>query len=71
MVVVPAFAHREIAERMAPFVEDGQIILLNPGRTGGVLEFKNVFKNKGVNKDVIIAEAQTLSLHQECQIIAL
>jgi len=59
MVVVPAFAHREIAETMAPFVEDGQIILLNPGRTGGVLEFKNVFKNKGVNKDVIIAEAQT------------
>jgi opine dehydrogenase len=59
MVVVPAFAHKQIAEKMAPFVEDGQIILLNPGRTGGVLEFKNVFKNKGVKKDVIIAEAQT------------
>ncbi len=59
MVVVPAFAHKEVAERMAPFVEDGQIILLNPGRTGGALEFKNVFKSKGVKKDVIIAEAQT------------
>ncbi len=59
MVVVPAFAHKQIAEKMAPFVEDGQIILLNPGRTGGALEFKNVFKSKGVKKDVIIAEAQT------------
>lgn len=59
MVVVPAFAHREVAERIAPFVEDGQIILLNPGRTGGALEFKNVFKSKGIKKDVIIAEAQT------------
>lgn len=59
MVVVPAFAHKEVAERMAPFVEDDQIILLNPGRTGGALEFKNVFKSKEVKKNVIIAEAQT------------
>lgn len=59
MVVVPAFAHREIAERIAPFVEDGQIILLNPGRTGGALEFKKVFKLKEVKKDILVAEAQT------------
>lgn len=59
MVVVPAFAHRDIAEKIAPFVEDGQIIVLNPGRTGGALEFFNIFKKMGVKKDVIIAEAQT------------
>jgi len=59
MVVLPAFAHRPIAERMAPYVEDGQIIVLNPGRTGGALEFRSVFKRLGVKKDVIIAEAQT------------
>ncbi|HOB15655.1 MAG TPA: NAD/NADP octopine/nopaline dehydrogenase family protein [Defluviitoga sp.] len=59
MIVVPAFAHKELAEKMAPFLEDGQIIVLNPGRTGGALEFYNVLKNKGLKKDVIIAEAQT------------
>jgi opine dehydrogenase len=59
MVVVPAFAHKEIAERMAPFLEDGQIIVLNPGRTGGALEFYNTLKREGVKKDVIVAEAQT------------
>ncbi len=59
MVVVPAFAHKDIAEKIAPFVEDGQIILLNPGRTGGVLEFFNIFKKMGVKKDVVLAEAQT------------
>lgn len=59
MIVVPAFAHRELAEKMAPFLEDGQIIVLNPGRTGGALEFYNVLKSKGLKKDVIVAEAQT------------
>jgi opine dehydrogenase len=59
MVVVPAFAHKEIAKRMAPYLEDGQIIVLNPGRTGGALEFNNVLKEENVKKDVIVAEAQT------------
>lgn len=30
MVVVPAFAHAAIAERCAPYLKDGQIVLLNP-----------------------------------------
>ena len=59
LIVVPAFAHKELAEKMVPFLEDGQIIVLNPGRTGGALEFYNVLKSKGLKKDVIIAEAQT------------
>jgi len=59
MVVVPANAHREVAEKLASLLEDGQIIVLNPGRTAGALEFANVLKEKGVQKDVVIAEAQT------------
>ena len=59
MVVVPAFAHKDIAKKIAPFLEDKQIIVLNPGRTGGALEFRNVLKQEGAKKDVIIAEAQT------------
>jgi opine dehydrogenase len=50
MVVVPANAHREVAEKLASLLEDGQIIVLNPGRTAGALEFANVLKEKGVQK---------------------
>ncbi len=60
MVVVPANGHRFIAEQVAPFLRDGQIILLNPGRTGGALEVYSVFREKKVKADVIIGETQTL-----------
>src|SRR5690554_34716 len=60
MVVVPANGHRFIAEKVAPFLQDGQIIVLNPGRTGGALEVKSIFQAMKVKADVIIGEAQTL-----------
>ncbi|OIO03730.1 NADP transhydrogenase subunit alpha [Candidatus Desantisbacteria bacterium CG_4_10_14_0_8_um_filter_48_22] len=60
MVVTPATAHRFIAEACAPHLQNGQIIVLNPGRTFGALEFRQVLKEKGCSADVIIAEAETL-----------
>lgn len=59
MVVIPATGHHETAERCAPYLQDGQIVVLNPGRTGGALEFKNVLKLSGCKADVTVAEAQT------------
>jgi Glycerol-3-phosphate dehydrogenase len=59
MVVTVANAHNELATEMAPFLRKNQIILLNPGRTGGVLEFKNIFQKLNV-PFLYIAEAQTL-----------
>lgn len=59
MVVVPATAHRFLAEVCAPYLKDGQIIILNPGRTFGAIEFKQVLKEKGCDANVIIGEAQT------------
>ncbi|OGU63405.1 MAG: NADP transhydrogenase subunit alpha [Stygiobacter sp. RIFOXYC12_FULL_38_8] len=59
MVVVPATAHEFIAEQCAPYLKDGQIVILNPGRTFGALEFKQVVKRLGNDADVIFAEAQT------------
>ncbi len=59
MVCVPAFAHASIAERCAPYLEDGQIVMLNPGRTCGALEFINILRERGNKKDLMIAEAQT------------
>ena len=59
MVVVPAYGHAFMAEQLAPHVKDGQIVVLNPGRTGGALEVYRIFKEKGVKADVLVAEAQT------------
>ncbi|HBJ81731.1 NAD/NADP-dependent octopine/nopaline dehydrogenase family protein [Pseudothermotoga sp.] len=59
MVVLPAFAHRDIAKKIAPLLENGQVIILNPGRTAGAFEFYNTLKEEGVNKDIVVAETQT------------
>jgi len=60
MVVVPAFAHRFMARTCAPHLRDGQIVVLNPGRTGGALEFAHTLHQESVTAQVLIAEAQTL-----------
>jgi opine dehydrogenase len=59
MVTTPATGHYELACLMAPYLKDGQIIVLNPGRTGGALEVYETIRNYGCDKDIIVAEAQT------------
>ncbi len=59
MVVVPANAHRFIAQTCAPYLKEHHIVILNPGRTGGALEFFNTLKQHGVKRYPFIAEAQT------------
>ena len=59
MVVVPATGHRFMAEICGPLLKDGQIVVLNPGRTFGTLEFSKALKESGCNADVILAETQT------------
>lgn len=59
MVVVPAIGHRYMAEACAPYLRDGQIVVLHPGRTFGALEFKQVLAEKETKADVIVAEAQS------------
>jgi opine dehydrogenase len=60
MVVVPATAHADIARAAAPYLRDGQIVLLNPGRTCGALEFVHVLRECECGADVTVAEAETL-----------
>jgi len=60
MVVVPATAHADIARATAPHLRDRQIVVLNPGRTGGALEFVKVLNDNGCQADVTVAEAETL-----------
>lgn len=59
-VVTTADAHREIAGQMAPHLRDNQIVVLTPGRTGGLLEFNKVLSELHVAARVYVAEAQTL-----------
>ncbi len=60
MVVVPATGHRYIAEQLVPHLADNQIIVLNPGRTGGALEVLHILREKKCSADVVVCEAQTL-----------
>lgn len=59
MVTVPATGHYHLAKAMAPYLRDGQIIVLNPGRTGGALEVYETIRSSGCNKNIVVAEAQT------------
>jgi opine dehydrogenase len=58
-VITPAFGHKAMAEASAPFVQDGQIIVLMPG-SGGSLEFVKIFKQKRVKQEITFAESCTL-----------
>lgn len=60
MVVTPTDSHKVIAEQCSGVLRDGQIVVLNPGRTGGAVEFMNVIRSNGCTADVTVAEAQTL-----------
>lgn len=60
MVVTPSFTHKMIAEACYSQLSDGQVVVLNPGRTGGALEFLNTVRSKGCKADITIAETQTL-----------
>ncbi len=59
MVVVPACAHRSLAQICAPYLTSGQIVVLNPGRTGGALEFDSTIREYGRDRSAVVAEAQT------------
>jgi opine dehydrogenase len=59
MVVVPSSAHAEIARNAAPYLKDGQVIILHPGRTCGAIEFRKVLDDQGCKADVSVAEAET------------
>ncbi|TZE81590.1 NAD/NADP-dependent octopine/nopaline dehydrogenase family protein [Calorimonas adulescens] len=60
MVTVPASGHRDIAYAVIPYLKDGQVIVLNPGRTGGALEFNNILRQLNMDRRVTIGEAETL-----------
>jgi opine dehydrogenase len=59
MVVVPSSAHAEIAAAVSPHLQDGQMVVLHPGRTCGAIEFSKVLRDTGCRAAVTLAEAET------------
>ncbi|MGV8049675.1 MAG: NAD/NADP octopine/nopaline dehydrogenase family protein [Anaerolineaceae bacterium] len=59
MVVVPSSGHRDVAMAAAPYLQDGQIVLLHPGRTCGAIEFVETLRQSGCAGKPIVAEAET------------
>ena len=60
MIVTIANVHGELAKQMSRYLSDGQLVVLNPGRTGGAIEFKVALDSVGFDKKIYLAEAQTL-----------
>lgn len=59
LVAVPAFAHKNYAEKLAKLVKPGQIVFILPGTFGSLL-FWNEFRKAGVPDGVVVAETSTL-----------
>jgi opine dehydrogenase len=60
LIVVPASAHKDVAKKIAKYLSHDQIILLNPGRTFGAVEFRRIVEKEGILFPIFIAETQTL-----------
>lgn len=60
MVTTVANSHKAVAKSLAPLLKDGQVVVLNPGRTCGALVFKQTLEDMGCTALPLLAEAQTL-----------
>lgn len=59
LVVVPAIYHALIAKKIAPHLVGDQLLILNPGATGGALEFRAVLREHGAT-DVVVGETNNM-----------
>lgn len=66
IVVTPAFAHKFLAKKCAPYLRN-QAIVVNPGHTGGALEFAKTLKEEGFRGEIKIGE--TMVLTYICRIV--
>lgn len=59
-VTVPAPAHVSVAKSCAPYLKDGQIVILNPAASFGSLVFRKVLDDEGCTADITLGETNTL-----------
>lgn len=61
VVVTPAVGHEYLAKGIAPYLTDGQVVMLNPGHTGGALHFTYLLHQLGCQAKVRLCESVTLT----------
>ena len=66
MVTTPAQYHPIVARAMAPYLADGQAIVLNPGRTFGTFAFSQVLSECGCKAAVLLGETDTFTFTCRC-----
>ena len=59
MIAAPGVAHRVYGTLLAPMLADGQAVVLNPGRTGGALEFAQMLTRFACAAEIVLGEVQT------------
>lgn len=60
LITTPAHSHKGLAELIAKNIKKSALIVLNPGRTFGALEFEYVYNMYNKNYKQTIAETQTI-----------
>lgn len=66
MVTTPSQYHSIVAKAMAPYLKDGQMVILNPGRTLGSYEFDKVLSDNGCTADITLGETETFIFTCRC-----
>lgn len=57
IISVVAYRHEQVARKIAPYLSDGQHILISPGNLGSFV-FRKVFEEMGIKKDVTLSELE-------------
>ncbi len=60
LVVLPSIYHKDMAKKMAPYLKDGQIVVLNPNASLGPVEFEKTLRECGCHANIILAGTSTL-----------
>jgi len=60
LVVLPSTYHDAMAEKMAPYLKDGQAILIDPAAPLGIVSFENRLRASGCKADLLLACTATL-----------
>lgn len=61
MVCTQALTHERVAGELARRVQPGQLVILNPGSTGGALLFSEIFRRAGCKNPPVFVETATLT----------
>jgi opine dehydrogenase len=59
-ITQPAHTHKKIAKLISPYLNDNMTVVLNPGRTFGLFEFRKTLKQNSVSSIPLMAETQTI-----------